>query len=726
MSLKKFLQSDYESAHYNNDFKVELVTLASDEQLKTIVKSIKVRLVTGKEWLDKYMELISGYDKPSYKLLKPYLFEGELIFESRELEIGSSEMEAFEKFKTLKEQMEATDTWCKRANKFLQTKNTSRVRQRSRNNNHDSTHASNGTSASLNDSCGSEIPLNEVSELVSLLREIPSLPVSAPEMDQLLTFAQEVSRFNGIALTVLQYYESNVDGERKSEADKLPSDVELESLYLLGESTGVQLNTFQLLDRILQRRRWLKEVSQYNVTVLNSESLLKLIEDGEKYSSLDDKALMDRLHKDYIDCVNANNQLLDAMGCGSGNKDGDGDVTEDETETNGSANVAETDGKKNSNGAANTGEKRIDMDLVTELFNKNVFLPIDPQVRETFHSLSHEFKIVSNQLDSVLELIYKRDELMKEFTVGDCSQDAGSKVCGSEEKEIDFNRLADVVDQIHDIACSTSVSGPGGNTTVTNLNNNGGPTIQQLHDIVNKSAKFSNLDAKIAILQPHLKLMEGWSTKLRSRFLQSHYPRSTKKLTNLFNEQLQRNDVIFNESWESENYCVCRLSHEDDMMVECESCQTWCHFKCIGLENESEVTTKFICPLCDLNSIAKTTNFVEDNLIKKKPQFAKLKKFTIESVLKMGLISDDLALLTKVIKRCCQFEQEFKNERGKLFLADEGDQECKWNLKLYYRKLVGVSVDFDNFRKQVRERLIELNTPSSEMLPSVSTVNDMK
>ncbi|GME81471.1 unnamed protein product [Ambrosiozyma monospora] len=586
MSLKKFLQTDYESAQFNNDFKIELVTLASDEQLKTIVKSIKVRLVTGKEWLDKYMEFISGYDKPSYKLLKPFLFEGELIFENRELEIGSSEMEAFEKFKNLKEQMDATDTWCKRANKFLQTKNTSRVRQRSRNNNnnHDTTHASNGSSTSSNDSCGNEIPLTEVSELVSLLREIPSLPVSAPEMDELLVFAQEVSRFNCSALAILQHYETNDDGKPRSGTTKLPSDEELENLYLLGESSGVKLNTFQLLDRILQRKRWLKEVSQSNVTALNSESLLKLIEDGERYASLDDKPLMDRLHKDYIDCVNANNQLLDAMGCRSGNKDGGGEVTEDGTgdngSDNGSANGTESDHNKKSNGdVKNSGEKRIDMDLVTELFNKNMFLPIDSQVRETFHSLSHEFKVVSNQLDAVLELINKRDELIKEFTVNNDSQVSENKVGVLNEEEIDFNRLAEVVDQIHEIACSTSVSGPGGNTTATNLNNNSGPTIQQLHDIVNKSAKFSNLDSKIAILQPHLKLVESWSTRLRSRFLQSHYPRSTKKLTNLFNEQLQRNDVIFNEPWESENYCVCRLSHEDDMMVECESCQTWCHFK---------------------------------------------------------------------------------------------------------------------------------------------------
>ncbi|GME91299.1 unnamed protein product [Ambrosiozyma monospora] len=161
------------------------------------------------------------------------------------------------------------------------------------------------------------------------------------------------------------------------------------------------------------------------------------------------------------------------------------------------------------------------------------------------------------------------------------------------------------------------------------------------------------------------------------------------------------------------------------MMVECESCQTWCHFKCIGLENESEVTTKFICPFCDLGSLAKTTKYVDENLIKKKPQFAKLKRFTIESVLKMGLISDDLALLTKVINSCCQFEQEFKKERGKLFLSDDGDEESKLKLKLYYRKLVGVSIDFDNFRKQVRERLIELNSPNSVALsPANSNGND--
>jgi len=45
-------------------------------------------------------------------------------------------------------------------------------------------------------------------------------------------------------------------------------------------------------------------------------------------------------------------------------------------------------------------------------------------------------------------------------------------------------------------------------------------------------------------------------------------------------------------------HCACLHAEGDGMMVQCESCLTWQHGQCLGLEGEDQVPDKYICSVC--------------------------------------------------------------------------------------------------------------------------------
>ena len=56
-------------------------------------------------------------------------------------------------------------------------------------------------------------------------------------------------------------------------------------------------------------------------------------------------------------------------------------------------------------------------------------------------------------------------------------------------------------------------------------------------------------------------------------------------------------------------YCVCKQTHEGNM-VECEMCQQWFHFNCIGYQSKGspgESDNKYLCALCDYENKLPTT-----------------------------------------------------------------------------------------------------------------------
>ena len=53
-------------------------------------------------------------------------------------------------------------------------------------------------------------------------------------------------------------------------------------------------------------------------------------------------------------------------------------------------------------------------------------------------------------------------------------------------------------------------------------------------------------------------------------------------------------------------YCICKRRYEDgEKMIECDRCQDWLHFECVGyvgeLDSKETLDLKFVCPKCDEN-----------------------------------------------------------------------------------------------------------------------------
>lgn len=261
MSLQWYIDK-FDPTTDGKKFKTSMVTYLTDETLKTIGRSVRVRQRTGTDWVKRYDECIAGYDKPPMKLLKPLVNEGELTFGPTGSEHSGL---AFDLFTSLKTEIARTESWVERANKFLQYKVTSRMRQR------------NGEE--------SIEYWNSVEELDTLLEEISRLSVSSPEMDQLLELSEEINSFNNQVVSVLS-------GENNSS-----SIVEINNLYLVGQCFGVKLDAFFLLERILKRRKWLEKAERKLHKPMSKDSVESLLTDGERVCTKEDAPILDQLRE---------------------------------------------------------------------------------------------------------------------------------------------------------------------------------------------------------------------------------------------------------------------------------------------------------------------------------------------------------------------------------------------------------------------------------------------
>lgn len=56
-------------------------------------------------------------------------------------------------------------------------------------------------------------------------------------------------------------------------------------------------------------------------------------------------------------------------------------------------------------------------------------------------------------------------------------------------------------------------------------------------------------------------------------------------------------------------HCVCNHAEGDGMMVQCESCLTWQHGQCLGIDIEGQVPDKYICSVCLAPSLGRQSAF---------------------------------------------------------------------------------------------------------------------
>lgn len=189
-----------------------------------------------------------------------------------------------------------------------------------------------------------------------------------------------------------------------------------------------------------------------------------------------------------------------------------------------------------------------------------------------------------------------------------------------------------------------------------------------------------------------------------------------------FNHLVTYDTDIINSN--DERYCICRQSFEGSM-VECEYCQQWFHFGCIGymeashslnmLSNEED-NGKYICPLCD----------IEDKLPNTKKFRATIaSKLTFESLFSLAqriieqtciMMSNENAFLQVMQK----YYELYNNIllTGSIKLTRENGvssyiiPEDPVKVRQLLQKLDGCLVNFDDLQRTLYRKHKELLTAS--------------
>ena len=86
---------------------------------------------------------------------------------------------------------------------------------------------------------------------------------------------------------------------------------------------------------------------------------------------------------------------------------------------------------------------------------------------------------------------------------------------------------------------------------------------------------------------------------------------SNNKKTNTHNDTTT-NGYQFENSAE-QTFCICKRNvsdEEDDMMIECDICKDWLHFKCVNLTHRATFDIEtYVCPRCVSETVQTICNF---------------------------------------------------------------------------------------------------------------------
>ncbi|ODV83367.1 hypothetical protein CANARDRAFT_29994 [[Candida] arabinofermentans NRRL YB-2248] len=607
MSLKYFLANFKPEIH---DFKVELVNVVSDEFLKNTRKTLDLKLMTGAMWLEKYEKLIAGYDKPSTKLVKPLLAEGELIFARKsETFTDEQDIKAFGCFQSLKANVKLTDDWGDRASKFLQFKVSTRKRQRK---------------VSETDVNGNEKEnLNELEELDSLLKEIPQLPISIPEMDQLIEFASEISRFNDLVEAMFHNTSNNT-----TEDD---DDTELTNLHLLGQSFGVKLESALLLDRIIKRRNWLKWVRSVE-PFGKLEDFKAVIDEGEKVASSLDKQLLNDLKAIYQKGTEGDLQLSNFL----------------------------------------NNSTIFDVSELNNLHEKYRNVPSDNYNK--LLSLFSEYRDTSSKIQSLFSIVEQ-------------------KITVKSDEDDEVLRFVDTSYQYCKVSKDFHLT--------------------DLPKLAEKASQFSDLVSKVDEIKRIQSSVDEWTEKFYLEF--PELLQFASNISGHLKKWKKVNQRILNEEISSDNYCVCRLTHEKGIMIECESCEQWFHFSCLGLNEKDKSDTNidgFLCPACDVISQFKTT-IHHNNFLQKKKSLSDFFKFLKVSAERLPIFPGIFHQLIQVFEGLYKSRLELRKQ-----LNYDSDHKLVEDdlvkLRFWFRKLGACDINFEKDIAEIKNRLFFLKKEHEE------------
>ncbi|KAG7842783.1 hypothetical protein KL941_004813 [Ogataea angusta] len=570
MSVARFLATPRDT----HELRAELCVQLSDDALRVAQRALRTKLVTGAQWLAQYDALIAGYDKPSTKLLRPLLAEGDAIFQRPET-LAPQDLPAYETYRQLKQYCRETEDWAARAAKFLQFKVSTRMRQR-RGEGHADPDA-----------------WNELTDLDALLRQIPQLPVSTPEMDQLLEYCGELAKYNDMVQQLLHR----------------PDDKELESLHLLGSSLGVKLTSYLLLDRVLRRSKWLRKVSALDYSAADTRELAQLLEEGEDVAATADREVFEKLQQTHEHAAAANRELLASMD---------------------------------------------DVARLRELYDQYEGLPLDHAVREQVARVLDEYAAVYAQLEQIAQTVQLR--------------------FGDLEQTDELLRMID--SNLRYFDASFQLSRP------------------LLQEITHKVARYPALTAEHQTLQFYEHQVDVWYEQLVLYFGLA----KVKKLRSYFEDWQRFDEQVFAEPPDSGSYCVCRMRHENGIMIECEACEQWFHFGCLGLRDQDETEISgFLCPICDVDMRFKSTRHHLEQM-DRKPTLAQLVEFVYWSNSQLTVLPPEYRNILWILRNCYTF---------KLSISDILENDLA-GIRHALRRMEGCRVNFEEDRRVLRAKVAEL------------------
>lgn len=159
-----------------------------------------------------------------------------------------------------------------------------------------------------------------------------------------------------------------------------------------------------------------------------------------------------------------------------------------------------------------------------------------------------------------------------------------------------------------------------------------------------------------------------------------------------------------NRSSNNKYFCFCRHM-EGGTMIECDVCNEWYHLQCLGLEDDTVLEDRFICPMCDLKGVKQTTQlyFHHHN---QRPELSGLCSL-YEQGMAMPLACEEMKFVKEAIDDCFAFLH--KNMMKSLATCDGKivEQDVK-KARFYLRKLIGCPLRC--FPDQIEElRLIHIN-----------------
>lgn len=233
LGLDSFLENYKDKTIPFDEFKVELHLVYSDDKLKSFAKILQGYSINFDNWMKNYEKLMNENSEVTLKLYKSLLLEGEKIYSAISSSnflsrLGNKDDYEAIKLNTFKSYIENLKIFLNESNQFIDSCQgilALKHQQRIRNGNE---------FQSLPDG---------LDRLLNLIKKIPTLNFSCPEIDQILELKIEIENFEKASRILLNKQSKNI--------------LEFDDLINLGESFGISLPSLNFLIRIRNRMKWI-------------------------------------------------------------------------------------------------------------------------------------------------------------------------------------------------------------------------------------------------------------------------------------------------------------------------------------------------------------------------------------------------------------------------------------------------------------------------------------